>query len=95
WGSPSGNVLDALSGDFMKPRINEVDELLKNGVNVTMYNGQEACHWLQEHRHEFKKEVYGLVLLEVDKLKVLSESLASSTSKAEKCSSEHRYCVCL
>ena len=25
----------------------------------------EAYHWLQEHRHEFKKEVYGPVLLEV------------------------------
>ncbi|KAI3846094.1 hypothetical protein MKW98_015463 [Papaver atlanticum] len=40
WGSQSGNVFAALSGDFMKPRINEVDELLKNGVNVTVYNGQ-------------------------------------------------------
>ncbi|KAI3842298.1 hypothetical protein MKW98_026088 [Papaver atlanticum] len=40
WGSQSGNVFAALSGDFMKPRINEIDELLKNGVNVTVYNGQ-------------------------------------------------------
>lgn len=28
----------------------------------------EAYHWLQEHRHEFKKEVYGPVLLEVHML---------------------------
>ncbi|XP_045802843.1 serine carboxypeptidase-like 51 [Trifolium pratense] len=27
-------------GDFMKPRISEVDELLALGVNVTIYNGQ-------------------------------------------------------
>ncbi|KAI3997175.1 hypothetical protein MKX01_009019 [Papaver californicum] len=40
WGGQSENVFSALSGDFMKPRINEVDQLLKNGVNVTVYNGQ-------------------------------------------------------
>ncbi|MCL7023735.1 hypothetical protein MKW94_009870 [Papaver nudicaule] len=40
WGGQSGNVFASLSGDFMKPRIDEVDELLKNRVNVTVYNGQ-------------------------------------------------------
>ncbi|QCD88075.1 serine carboxypeptidase-like 51 [Vigna unguiculata] len=40
WGGQSGEVFDFLSGDFMKPRINEVDELLAKGVNVTVYNGQ-------------------------------------------------------
>ncbi|KAF8397777.1 hypothetical protein HHK36_016699 [Tetracentron sinense] len=40
WGGQSGLVFSGLVGDFMKPRINEVDELLANGVNVTVYNGQ-------------------------------------------------------
>ncbi|KAK9153835.1 hypothetical protein Sjap_001315 [Stephania japonica] len=40
WGGQSGDVFSALSGDFMKPRINEVDKLLRKGVNVTVYNGQ-------------------------------------------------------
>ncbi|KAL6660950.1 hypothetical protein ACP70R_000334 [Stipagrostis hirtigluma subsp. patula] len=40
WGEQSGDVFDALAGDFMKPRIHEVDQLLKFGVNVTIYNGQ-------------------------------------------------------
>ncbi|XP_058199983.1 serine carboxypeptidase-like 51 [Rhododendron vialii] len=40
WGGQSGLVFDSLAGDFMKPRISEVDELLAKGVNVTVYNGQ-------------------------------------------------------
>nr|XP_018677012.1 PREDICTED: serine carboxypeptidase-like 51 isoform X4 [Musa acuminata subsp. malaccensis] len=40
WGGQSGLVFDSLSNDFMKPRINEVDELLSLGINVTIYNGQ-------------------------------------------------------
>ncbi|KAL6858752.1 hypothetical protein ACP4OV_017754 [Aristida adscensionis] len=40
WGEQSDDVFAALSGDFMKPRIHEVDQLLKLGVNVTIYNGQ-------------------------------------------------------
>ncbi|XP_024985777.1 serine carboxypeptidase-like 51 isoform X2 [Cynara cardunculus var. scolymus] len=40
WGGQSGLVFDYLEGDFMRPRINEVDELLSKGVNVTIYNGQ-------------------------------------------------------
>ncbi|XP_060169685.1 serine carboxypeptidase-like 51 [Lycium barbarum] len=40
WGGQSDSVFTALYGDFMKPRINEVDELLAKGVNVTVYNGQ-------------------------------------------------------
>ncbi|KAL1827724.1 hypothetical protein DCAR_0206907 [Daucus carota subsp. sativus] len=40
WGGQSNSVFDALAGDFMRPRINEVDELLAKGVNVTVYNGQ-------------------------------------------------------
>ncbi|KAK9062856.1 hypothetical protein SSX86_020046 [Deinandra increscens subsp. villosa] len=40
WGGQSGGVFSALEGDFMKPRITEVDELLSKGVNVTVYNGQ-------------------------------------------------------
>ncbi|KAK1261218.1 Serine carboxypeptidase-like 51 [Acorus gramineus] len=40
WGAQSNLVFNALMGDFMKPRINEVDELISKGVNVTVYNGQ-------------------------------------------------------
>ncbi|KAJ0967123.1 hypothetical protein J5N97_024040 [Dioscorea zingiberensis] len=40
WGGQSGEVFQALDGDFMKPRISEVDQLLDLGFNVTVYNGQ-------------------------------------------------------
>ncbi|OMO90340.1 Peptidase S10, serine carboxypeptidase [Corchorus olitorius] len=40
WGGQSDSVFQYLAGDFMKPRIAEVDELLSKGVNVTIYNGQ-------------------------------------------------------
>ncbi|KAH7561144.1 hypothetical protein ACOSP7_016264 [Xanthoceras sorbifolium] len=40
WGGQSDQVFTVLTGDFMRPRINEVDELLAKGVNVTIYNGQ-------------------------------------------------------
>ncbi|KAI3450646.1 hypothetical protein Pfo_007311 [Paulownia fortunei] len=40
WGGQSDLVFTALEGDFMKPRIQEVDELLAKGVNVTVYSGQ-------------------------------------------------------
>ncbi|XP_024023794.1 serine carboxypeptidase-like 51 [Morus notabilis] len=40
WGGQSDNVFSALQGDFMKPRIDEVDQLLAKGVNVTIYSGQ-------------------------------------------------------
>ncbi|KAB1227379.1 Serine carboxypeptidase-like 51 [Morella rubra] len=40
WGGQSDSVFLKLAGDFMKPRIAEVDELLAKGVNVTVYNGQ-------------------------------------------------------
>ncbi|XP_058076842.1 serine carboxypeptidase-like 51 [Magnolia sinica] len=40
WGGQSDLVFTGLENDFMKPRINEVDELLAKGVNVTIYNGQ-------------------------------------------------------
>lgn len=40
WGGQSDLVFSALEGDFMRPRIKEVDELLSKGVNVTVYNGQ-------------------------------------------------------
>ncbi|GLU19278.1 hypothetical protein SLE2022_355390 [Rubroshorea leprosula] len=40
WGEQSDYVFSNLAGDFMKPRIDEVDELLAKGVNVTIYNGQ-------------------------------------------------------
>ncbi|KAF8698669.1 hypothetical protein HU200_034918 [Digitaria exilis] len=40
WVEVSQKVYNALVNDFMKPRINEVDELLSYGINVTVYNGQ-------------------------------------------------------
>ncbi|KAL6650242.1 hypothetical protein ACP70R_009167 [Stipagrostis hirtigluma subsp. patula] len=40
WQEASIQVYDALANNFMKPAINEVDELLSYGVNVTVYNGQ-------------------------------------------------------
>ncbi|XP_008664145.1 serine carboxypeptidase-like 51 [Zea mays] len=45
WGEQSDDVFDALAGDFMKPRIQEVDQLLKLGVNVTVYSGQVDLIW--------------------------------------------------
>lgn len=40
WGGQSDLVFSSLESDFMKPRINEVDELLSMGINVTIYSGQ-------------------------------------------------------
>lgn len=40
WGGQSNEVFTYLEADFMKPRIDEVDQLLAKGVNVTIYNGQ-------------------------------------------------------
>ncbi|GJX35442.1 serine carboxypeptidase-like protein 51 [Tanacetum coccineum] len=40
WGGQSDLVFEYLSGDFMSPKINEVDKLLRAGVNITVYNGQ-------------------------------------------------------
>ncbi|CAN0898982.1 Serine carboxypeptidase-like 51 [Linum grandiflorum] len=40
WGGQSGAVFSNMAADFMKPRINEVDQLLSKGINVTIYNGQ-------------------------------------------------------
>ncbi|XP_041941959.1 retinoid-inducible serine carboxypeptidase [Alosa sapidissima] len=40
WGGQAEAVFASMSGDFMKPVIDVVDELLEAGVNVTVYNGQ-------------------------------------------------------
>ncbi|CAN6306378.1 unnamed protein product [Urochloa humidicola] len=40
WGEQSDSVYYSLIDDFMKPRIDEIDELLSYGINVTVYNGQ-------------------------------------------------------
>ncbi|XP_030875052.1 retinoid-inducible serine carboxypeptidase [Leptonychotes weddellii] len=40
WGGQSADVFQNMEGDFMKPVISIVDELLEAGVNVTIYNGQ-------------------------------------------------------
>ncbi|XP_021528469.2 retinoid-inducible serine carboxypeptidase [Aotus nancymaae] len=40
WGGQATNVFMNMEGDFMKPVISIVDELLEAGINVTVYNGQ-------------------------------------------------------
>ncbi|XP_062874789.1 retinoid-inducible serine carboxypeptidase [Trichomycterus rosablanca] len=40
WGGQAEEVFLSMAGDFMKPVIDVVDELLAAGVNVTVYNGQ-------------------------------------------------------
>ncbi|KAM0022847.1 putative carboxypeptidase C [Helianthus debilis subsp. tardiflorus] len=40
WAEQGDLVFEYFSGDFMTPRINEVDQLLNAGVQVTIYNGQ-------------------------------------------------------
>ncbi|KAJ0854846.1 putative carboxypeptidase C [Helianthus annuus] len=40
WAEQGDLVFEYFSGDFMTPRINEVDQLLDAGVQVTIYNGQ-------------------------------------------------------
>ncbi|KAG2551471.1 serine carboxypeptidase-like 51 [Panicum virgatum] len=40
WEELNQAVYNALVNDIMKPRIDEIDELLSYGVNVTVYNGQ-------------------------------------------------------
>ncbi|CAL5036030.1 unnamed protein product [Urochloa decumbens] len=40
WHEATFEIYDALANDFMKPAIDEVDELLSYGVNVVVYNGQ-------------------------------------------------------
>ncbi|CAL5036060.1 unnamed protein product [Urochloa decumbens] len=40
WQEATLQVYEELANDFMKPAINEVDELLASGINVTVYNGQ-------------------------------------------------------
>lgn len=41
WGSQSGAVFDTLAGDFMKPVVATVEELLNNStIHVVVYSGQ-------------------------------------------------------
>ncbi|CAN1353577.1 Serine carboxypeptidase-like 51 [Linum perenne] len=40
WGGQGDLVFSAMEGDFMRPRIHEVDELLAKNISVTIYNGQ-------------------------------------------------------
>ncbi|CAA7028928.1 unnamed protein product [Microthlaspi erraticum] len=40
WGNNSSNVFTAMQADFMRHTIQDVDELLAKGINVTIYNGQ-------------------------------------------------------
>ncbi|XP_038685670.1 serine carboxypeptidase-like 51 [Tripterygium wilfordii] len=40
WEDQIERFREALSEDYMKPRIKEVDQLLTKGVSVTVYNGQ-------------------------------------------------------
>ncbi|XP_062886779.1 retinoid-inducible serine carboxypeptidase isoform X1 [Mobula hypostoma] len=40
WGGQANEVFRNMEGDFMRPVIDTVDQLLAAGVNVTVYNGQ-------------------------------------------------------
>ncbi|XP_036409196.1 retinoid-inducible serine carboxypeptidase [Megalops cyprinoides] len=40
WGGQANAVFTSMEGDFMKPVVDIVDQLLAAGVNVTVYNGQ-------------------------------------------------------
>uniref|UniRef100_A0A3Q0S9I6 Carboxypeptidase n=1 Tax=Amphilophus citrinellus TaxID=61819 RepID=A0A3Q0S9I6_AMPCI len=40
WGGQADEVFTNMAGDFMKPVVDIVDQLLTAGVNVTVYNGQ-------------------------------------------------------
>nr|XP_046270268.1 retinoid-inducible serine carboxypeptidase [Scatophagus argus] len=40
WGGQAEEVFSYMAGDFMRPVVDIVDQLLTAGVNVTVYNGQ-------------------------------------------------------
>ncbi|KAJ3601129.1 hypothetical protein NHX12_032102 [Muraenolepis orangiensis] len=40
WGGQAEEVFSSMAGDFMRPVVDVVDQLLAAGVNVTVYNGQ-------------------------------------------------------
>lgn len=40
WGGQAEEVFSYMAGDFMRPVVDVVDQLLDAGVNVTIYNGQ-------------------------------------------------------
>ncbi|CAI9617182.1 unnamed protein product [Staurois parvus] len=40
WGGQAAEVFSNMAGDFMKPVVSVVDDLLCAGINVTVYNGQ-------------------------------------------------------
>ncbi|XP_070703890.1 retinoid-inducible serine carboxypeptidase [Pempheris klunzingeri] len=40
WGGQAEEVFSYMAGDFMRPVVDIVDQLLSAGVNVTVYNGQ-------------------------------------------------------
>ncbi|KAL3682188.1 hypothetical protein R1sor_000210 [Riccia sorocarpa] len=40
WGESSGEVFGQMGGDFMVPRIDQVDQMLELGVKVVIYSGQ-------------------------------------------------------
>ncbi|XP_037544740.1 retinoid-inducible serine carboxypeptidase [Nematolebias whitei] len=40
WGGQAEDVFSNMAGDFMKPVVEVVEQLLTAGVNVTVYNGQ-------------------------------------------------------
>ncbi|CAJ1076703.1 retinoid-inducible serine carboxypeptidase [Xyrichtys novacula] len=40
WGGQAEEVFSSMAGDFMRPVVDVVDQLLEAGVNVTVYNGQ-------------------------------------------------------
>lgn len=58
WGGQSGAVFSAQSGDFMRPVVDSVDALLKDGrVNVTVYQGQLDLICLTAGTQEWMNEL--------------------------------------
>ncbi|XP_031260510.1 serine carboxypeptidase-like 51 isoform X1 [Pistacia vera] len=64
----SDYVFTQLQGDFMRPKINEVAELLAKRVNVTIYNGQilellwDQGVWRRNHQLNSCSEGFMLLL---------------------------------
>uniref|UniRef100_N1QZM2 Uncharacterized protein n=1 Tax=Aegilops tauschii TaxID=37682 RepID=N1QZM2_AEGTA len=57
WGEQAGDVFEALRGDFMNPRIHEVDELLKLGVELDLICATKGTlDWVQKLKWEGLKK---------------------------------------
>lgn len=96
WGGQSDDVFSAFQGDFMRPRINEVDELLAKGINVTIYSGQLdiICatkgteRWLEKLKWEGLQE-----FLTMDRTPILCENVRGTRAFTASYKNLHLYWV--